>query len=251
MSRRRSTIKPAAFASEAELCATFLAAVADNGGWTAYAETCGWDILLVRKTDGFQIGIQAKLRLNLDVVSQSLEDHGASGADQPSPDCRAVLVPWGRNNGARICKYIGLTVIEVKPERASPREIGFRPRLPGAKAKTAADETWHEWAPSRRHTLPDYVPDVRAGASAPLRLTDWKISAIKIAVTLDHRGFVTRADFKHIGIDHRRWLSAETGWLRNDNGRFVRGKAMPDFRAQHPRVYDEISAERNVWILRD
>lgn len=249
MSRHRRAKAAASFASEADLCASFLAAVEANGQWVAYPETCDWDILLARRADGFQIGIQAKLRLNLDVIAQSLEDGGAMSADGPGPDCRAVLIPWGRNSCERICKYIGLTVIEVKPERTSPREIGFRPRLPGLKAKPAASETWHEWAPVRRHDLPDYVPDVRAGASAPLRLTNWKISAIKIAVTLDHRGFVTRADFKHIGIDHRRWLSAETRWLRNDNGRFVRGAAMPDFKAQHPRVYGEISADRDKWIL--
>jgi hypothetical protein len=40
-----------------------------------YPETEGWDILLVRVSDGFQIGIQAKLALNIGVINQCLE-HG-------------------------------------------------------------------------------------------------------------------------------------------------------------------------------
>ena len=64
MRRRRETRQ--AFRSEADLCAAFLAALEREHAkkWMAYAETAGWDILLVRLKDGFQIGIQAKLALN-------------------------------------------------------------------------------------------------------------------------------------------------------------------------------------------
>ena len=81
------------FAREADLCSTFLALVPDS--WLVYAETGGFDILLVRKEDGFQIGVQAKLRLNAKVVCQALETGRASAITNPNPDCRAVLVPKG------------------------------------------------------------------------------------------------------------------------------------------------------------
>lgn len=60
------------FPTEAALCAAFIAAI-DKRAWTPYAETAGWDILLVRKVDGFQIGVQAKLVFNLDVVNQAID----------------------------------------------------------------------------------------------------------------------------------------------------------------------------------
>ena len=93
--------------------------------------------------------------------------------------------------------------------------------------------------------LPEYVPDVSAGASAPVQLTDWKIRAIKIAVLLEKRGFVTRSDFKGIGIDHRRWL-APNDWLKIENGRYIAGR-LPDFKAQHPKNYAEIVADFDKW----
>jgi hypothetical protein len=83
------------------------------------------------------------------------------------------------------------------------------------------DQYWFEMAPIRRHDLPEYVPDVAAGSSSPIQLTKWKIAAIKIAITLERRGYVTRLDFKKQGIDHRRWLAVGTNWLRAVDGKFV------------------------------
>jgi len=98
-----------------------------------------------------------------------------------------------------------------------------------------------------RHRLPEYVPDVVAGSPSPVQLTDWKIAAIKIAVILEKRGYLTRADFKHINIDHRRWLPSAAGWLVLDEGRYLKSKFFPNFKLQHPRVYDEIAADYEKW----
>ncbi len=231
------------FATEADLCARFIGAI--DKGWTAYAETAGWDILLVRNEDGFQIGIEAKLKLNLHVINQALED-SIHWVGHAGPDCRAVLVPDNEAGFEKIAAYIGLTIIRVRP----PYERGvsgptFTPYLPRIKDGWSHSE-WHEWCPTKRHTLPDYVPDVAAGSSAPIQLTAWKIAAIKIAVTLEQRGYVTRDDFKAHKIDHRRWLTPN-GWLRNEGGRYV-AAAMPDFRAQHPRVFEEVAADAAKWL---
>ena len=80
------------FPTEAALCAQFIELI-DKRIWTPYAETQGWDILLVRRVDGFQIGIQAKLSLNIDVIAQAIESSGHWSATAAGPDCRAVLVP--------------------------------------------------------------------------------------------------------------------------------------------------------------
>lgn len=245
--------KPArekSFKTEVELCQRFLSAVGED--WTSFSETAGWDILLVRKSDGFQIGIEAKLKLNMHVITQAIETGNSYSALSPGPDCRAVLVPdEPAGSFDLIAGYIGFTIIRVSAPDRDVQRFGkvevFRPYLP--RIENVWGEQWFECAPARRHELPEYVPDVPAGAAAPVQLTSWKISAIKIAITLELRGYVTRADFKHHGIDYRRFIAPEYGWLRVEDGRYVRGARFPDFTLQHPKVYQEISADSEKWLL--
>ena len=244
--------KEESYATEAEMCAQFIAEIGED--WIAYPETEGWDILLVRKADGFQIGVEAKLRLNGKVMTQALEEwYTFSGSERAGPDCRAVLVPEGKTgNLSRVAAYVGLTVVTIRKPAPSGgwythgNRAQFTPALPTDR-KYENPCAWHELCPAKRHELPEYVPDVPAGDAAPVQLTKWKIAAIKIAVLLEKRGFVARSDFKHLNIDHRRWLPHEGGWLTlNDNG-FVAGPRLPDFKRQHPRVYDEIAADFDQW----
>lgn len=239
--------KPVPFAKETDLCAAFLAGVAKTGGWTAYAETAGWDILLVRDADGFQIGIEAKLKLNAEVIAQALED--GYWPDRSGPDCRAVLVPEDSARGGfdKIAAYIGFTIIRVATGSTAYCRPPFMPSLPKIEDRQWGHNDWHELCPTKRYQLPEYVPDVAAGSSAPLQLTSWKIAAIKIAVTIEKRGYVTRTDFKHHGIDHRRWIASVPGWLKIENGRYVANR-MPDFKRDHPRVYAEIAADAEKWL---
>ena len=240
--------KPKPFATEVELCKRFLSGIPKE--WTAFAETAGWDILLVRNSDGFQIGIQAKLRLNIEVVNQAIEDGRSYSATRPGPDCRAILVPdCDAGSFSTICGYIGITIIRVYDPGRDHRSYGnglkFYPYLPSEKQPYDSGD-WFECCPVKRHTLPEYVPDVAAGASSPTQLTDWKIRAIKIAVTLEKRGFVTRHDFKAHNIDYRRWIAAD-GWLKAVNGRYIAHR-MPDFKRQHPVVYEQIAADAEKWM---
>ncbi|QPC44033.1 hypothetical protein HW532_15835 [Kaustia mangrovi] len=235
------------FETEAALCAAFIADL--EKGWTAYPETAGWDILLVRDGDGFQVGVEAKLRLNAKVICQALEG-GPWSVDLPGPDCRAVLVPEGvGRHYDQICAYIGLTVITMR--RLKPGRYlhpAYTPNLPRENDSYFTGKSWREWCPTERCPLPDYIPDVAAGASAPIQLTDWKIKAIKIAVLLGKRGYVTRADFKALRLDIRRWLPNSCAWLVVTDGGFVAGPYFPDFRSQHPEVYGQIEADAEDWM---
>lgn len=240
-------VKSPAFESEVALCSAFIDAV-DKRIWTPYAETAGWDILLARRADGFQIGVQAKLQFNVDVVVQAIEEYGHWSAAAAGPDCRAVLVPAGGiRKLARVCDYIGVIVLSVYPQ-TSTRHYGHRiePGLPDrSDSYRGGGSAWHEWAPAERHKLPEYVPDVAAGAPSPLQLTEWKIKAIKIAVMLELRGAVSRRHFGELQIDHRRWIA--NGWVILGNGGYIRG-AMPDFAKQHPKVYEKIKADAAKWM---
>lgn len=161
------------FAKEADLCAAFINALPKE--WTAYPETGGFDILLVRQPDGFQIGIEAKLKLNAKVLLQAAEDTRHYYVDMPGPDCRAVLVPEGYNRElAALARLLCVTVVTYRPPQRGVIASAIWPELPKPKDHHWAHD-WHELCPSDRIPLPEWVPDVTAGASAPVALTDWKI----------------------------------------------------------------------------
>lgn len=244
------------FSSEAMMCLTFVRHLPRE--WTAYPETGGYDLLLARKNDGVQVGIEAKLTLNAKVICQIREDYW--DVDKPNPDFRAILIPHGAAGSlAPICSMLGITVIEQMDKatfEASSywRRESFHPQLPRiGDIYWGSQEEWYDWAPLSRIELPDYVPDVVAGHSAPVKLTPWKIKALKIAILVETRGYVTRADFKAIQIDHRRWLDPWVKWLQQGEkrGTYVAGPRLGDFKAQHPKNYEEIKADIDKWRPKD
>lgn len=240
--------RSATFASEAQLCRAFISDVEEKGicaEWKVYAETAGFDILLVRKIDGAQIGVEAKLSLNLKVLMQSRPEGVHWNFVERGPDYRAVLVPNTASGGLEgLCAALGITVIRqrIPGETYKP---DFYPSLPCESYGMVTE--WHEWAPMQRCALPDYIPDVTAGAPSPVSLTHWKIAAIKLAIILEDRP-VTRADFKALKLSPARWTDPFTKWLIPGVGGYIRGPGLPNFLAQHPRNYEEIRADRAKWM---
>ncbi|MBZ9847186.1 hypothetical protein LB565_04180 [Mesorhizobium sp. CA14] len=256
------------FENEAALCAAFIAGLPD--GWTAYAETAGFDILLVRQADGAQIGVEAKMTLNAKVLLQAAEGlyAGRGNGERASPDFRAALVPSGAAGVEMkaIARYLGITVVEVQSQAARDEEARavaerwgitswrarendkpvFTPELPVAGRHEWREE-WVDHCPPERCKVPDYVPDVAAGASGPSQLSEWKIKAIKICIVLERRGFVTPADFKHLKIDRKRWLDMR--WLApsEERGRYIPGRSPLNLRAAHPVNYGQVEADFDKW----
>lgn len=246
--------------TEADLCAAFIAEVtrapkrSDQPRWIAYPETAGFDILLVRAGDGVQVGIEAKLALNPHVLAQALPERERWFASaQPGPDYRAVLVPHGKCNVhvGRLCAALGVTVVLWLGRRGegyyADNSYGpaFSPDLPRETGYDFGADGWYEWAPLTRCPVPEYIPDVRAGCSAPIALTVWKVKAIKLVVLAAERP-VTRADFKHLQLAPTSWL-CPGGWLDRVPGGWVVGPRTPDFARQHPRNFAEIVADRERW----
>lgn len=245
---------------EAAMVADFTA-WAQHSGWIAYAETAGWDVLLVRPADGFQIGVEAKLSLNVAVLCQAIgrESRYTRGV---GPDCRAVLAPRPKtqNGLPTLAKQLGIVVIAgsaPNPHRYHRRgEVrwsgpAFTPELPDVCTRydrtddEMAAHGWPELCPDRRCTLPEYVPDVTGGHTAPVALTPWKIQAIKAAIILETVGTITRADLLALKIDPSRWTQY---WLRSiGEKRWVAKPNMPAFRAQHPVNYEQIKADLAKW----
>lgn len=245
---------------EADMVADFTA-WAQHSGWTVYAETAGWDVLLVRPSDGFQIGVEAKLVLNVAVLCQVISRE-SSYLRGVGPDCRAVLAPRPKtqNGLPDLARQLGIVIVTGGPPdrfryavRGAPAWRGpeFSPELPGNRRRSVdtAEELsrwgWPEMCPDRRCALPEYIPDVVGGHSAPVALTPWKIQAIKAAIILETRGWITRADFKALNIDPSRWTQF---WLTSiGDKRWAPARGLPDFKAQHPVNYEQIKADLPKW----
>ncbi|MFY0633657.1 MAG: hypothetical protein JXQ91_07590 [Vannielia sp.] len=245
------------FRKEADLCEAYLSKVPK--GWTPYPETQGWDILLVHDT-GFQIGIEAKLRLNPKVITQALDRSYRRGT-WPGPDCRAVLVPdvgGQQRELADICRALEITVITVR-RRSYSSGWDIRPDLPrgDTMAKIKSDqrlwlgtEVWFDQVPAQRLKLPEYVPDVPAGVAAPVVLGHWKIQAIKACIWVERHGSITRKHFDCLDLSPSRWMNGY--WLRKGpkRGLWVKGSSFPgpQFRSVHPAVYEQIEADYEKWV---
>jgi hypothetical protein len=245
------------FEKETDLCNAFIKALPD--GWVSYNETGGFDILLVRASDDFQIGIEAKLRLNAKVITQAAEYLNPCHADNSGPDCRAVLIPeYVSGDLAEICRLVGIEVIRMRHPDHNPgwsRGHGhlFDPELPGPNSRghyawrEEEGVVWPNLMPHKRITLPDWVPDTCAGDKCPVTLTGWKIRAIKIAVMLEKTGYVTRKDFAELDISMSRWTQGR--WLKPSEsyGQWIKGPNFPDFRKQHPVNFEQIAGDFSVW----
>lgn len=229
------------FATEADLVAAFCAAIPKREAWTQYHETAGWDVLLVGK-DGIQVGIEAKLALNTKALDQALPGRWV---DERGPDYRAVLVPrYGvQNHLGSIARHVGIVVIGFLDNGCAQ----FQPSLPDESYEYGLRD-WPNWCPAERCKLPDYIPDVTGGHSAPVALTDWKVRAIKLLILLERRGVVTRADMKALKISPTRWTDHWHGFLApGPHGGYVRCARTPDLKAQHPINWPEIEADFDQW----
>jgi hypothetical protein len=229
------------FKTEAELCAAFIAWAGDRG-WTAYAETADWDILLVNRADGTQCGVQAKLHFNATLMRQVLP---TNHYDEKGPDHRAILLPKKDQEVVAVCQAIGIEHIAYNNDKrwtaveTSPFHFGHS----NEEFTVDLSNLRYDWNPAQREDLPEFVPDCPAGASAPLKLTHWKIQALKICAILELEGEITTKRIKETGVSQGRWIIPEMGWLTKKpdgkRGEYVRGPRL-NFDKQHPIVYQQI-----------
>jgi hypothetical protein len=235
------------FDSEAALCAAFIAWLRrDVPAVKWYSEWAGWDILLVLP-EGWQIGVQAKIRLNAEVLGQaapSIYDDGIVG-----PDFRAILVPE-RNGWSGIAERLGLVAFwaYAQPydyERRKAGEWDFLPVLCSPRHyEVAIAEGWTDWSPVKRHELPAVEStDSIAGSSAPVTLTPWKLGALRVLAELAVGGTITTKRIRQIGISPARWTTS--CWLMpgEKRGDWVRGTKCPRFDEQHPTAFAAALAE--------
>lgn len=231
----------APYRTEVELCAAF-AECAKAAGWTVYPETCEWDLLLVGP-EGVQIGVQAKLRFNATLLRQALPEH-INDLDRPAPDYRAILLPSGDQEIRAVCSAIGLIYFHGEPRRFGDFGKDEAVVFHGLDflERRYSDLAHRNWNPLERHPLPEYIPDVAGGASAPVRLTEWKVCALRVCAEIEISGEITTKKIREIGCDPRRWTAS--GWIvpGSKRGLWKAGDLLR-FPKQHPTVYQQILAE--------
>ncbi len=263
-------MKPAlpTFETEAALCQAFIAHIRSVApDWIVYPETANWDILLVHRVGGWQIGVEAKLSLNAKVLVQAIDGIRRGYG----PDFRAVLVGRVVAENACLANSLGLTVIApeavmgevgyfARRARQGPKIPVFRPALPETESLVQIGSWWSNWDrevwydrfPVERCGLPDYVPEVAAGVPSPMILSDWKIRAMRVCVWVERHQIITRAEFRDLGIDPSRWMNGL--WLKAGAGRgeWVAGPHFPAdrFRREHPSIFARIEADYSEWSQR-
>jgi len=204
--------------TEADLCTQFIAAAT---GWTAYPETRGWDMLLTRR--GIQVGVQAKLQANEDVLLQAMPDMGSYNSPRRrqalvrGPHYRLVLVGgWpGRTDAARmdnrrrwceLAQHLRLLVASPPENQWQTWLVGRWPVLnlqtvyggPYVGRPTPIWWRWYRWQTLRPEILPSVVPRVPAGVPCPEQVTPWSITAVRLERRCAERGWVTIADAREL-----------------------------------------------------
>lgn len=207
--------------TEAEICDIFRTA-AEGDGWVVYPEIGQWDLLLVWSGDhpqwrgtpkidpGTQIGIEAKLRANVDALAQCIERPKTTG-----PDYRAVLAPRVGASFRTVAKALSVATYSIagntpKPDGDLDSDLVYMSRG-GIRQPIMAPPMDLQWHPKRRHKLPPIVPTFSGGEASPRSLTRWRISALRIMARLRAGEEMSAADFRAAGTDHRIWV--QYGWV--------------------------------------
>lgn len=227
--RLRSEAIRKTYRTEGSLCDAF-ALEARSGGFQVHAETSGWDLLLVR--GDLQVGVQAKLRPNLDVLVQALPPQWRMHEnDAAGPDVRAVLVPDSNPTFNRIAAELGIAVFDMN---------GHLMENVVQHAKLW-DHGSPEWVP------PCEITAIGGGRSGPVQITEWKVAAMALCERVRERGHVTRNDFRELRISPSTWVRC--GWLRVEKvgrqWRYLLGETMlPDER--WPEIAKALSSKPTV-----
>lgn len=229
MRSRRSrwrTPRVAPFASEAALC-DVLREVVKTVGWTFYPETGGWDALLVLP-DETQVGVQAKLRANVDVLAQAIVPPRRVG-----PDVHAVLVPSCSSAFRDVAHELGFAVLIGDRLRRAPD-----PEIRGVGAYVGPRYLEHSVSKAPRVThlagrcwLPPFVPDLPAGVPSPRSVSPFRVAAARLCAELREGFEPTNAELKERGLAPSTWIGR---WLAPVEGtrprryRPIVGVTLPD-----------------------
>lgn len=208
---------------------------AKDMGWKVFPETGNHDLLLVAgegvKTKnarpGDQIGVQAKLSGNVEVLAQAMPDHWG----EKGPHWHAVLVPVAVKEFDQVARRLGLLTFEAtkrvwkehrwRRERSIEHELTY---LPPVMRHYYTEPEWH----------PDVEILVPAGVKSPRSVTPWKVKSVRLCLDAIERGFLTIYDFRQAGVNITTWK--QYGWVEasgEKHGRAMKYKLVLDQNPPH------------------
>jgi len=145
-----------------------------------------------------QIGVQAKLKDNLEVLAQTISFYG------PAPDLRAVLVPRASKEFLTVARALKIFVIigaslEWNYITAKGRWV--------KEIETDLDKYNKKYLTNseKKCWVPEVEINVPAGVKSPKVITEWKIKAVKLCIKLNQRGYLTAKDFKEAKVSMVIW----------------------------------------------
>lgn len=198
------------YKSEEELCSGF-AEYARSAGWRVYPETSNWDLLLVATPEvktknvrsGDQLGIQAKLNANIEVLRQAMPQPDA----RRGPNFHGVLVPRVTPDFREVAHGLFITPIagtrNVYTDR--PKTVqGFKHQLLFLNPLFRLEYSEPLWCPEVEVWTP-------AGVPSPASLTPWKFKAVRLCIEGRAKGFLTSSDFYAQRMGKTLWI--RNGWV--------------------------------------
>lgn len=197
---------------EAEVCEKFKALMEDSG-WVVYPETSDWDLVCVGPR-GVQVGVEAKGRANIMVLYQALHGDRFPGCKKIGPDYHAVLVPKAVPEFKKLAHILGVIVFDYEDiTKFGANSIDrFRLRLGWLSEELDNPMLWNH---SKPLWTPPVVVEVPAGVQSPVKVTQWKVSAVRLCMLLRERGYITTRDFRDFGIR----LTVYWRWRLKNSGR--------------------------------
>jgi len=179
--------------TESELCQQFRDMIEKVSGWDVFPETSGWDLLLVGP-GGVQVGIQAKLRASIVVLSQTIHGERWPGSRLSGPDYRMILVPKCSAEFEDVARELHIQVLEFET---------FNEDIASFELQHLSDYTngtWYCWEHKKQCWTPPITVNVPAGVPSPRSVTPWKINAVKLCMRLRDNGYITSRDFQEFNI---------------------------------------------------
>lgn len=208
MTRRRSRRWPREqpeYKAEGELCDRFGAAM-QRRGWLVYPEVAEWDLLLV-SPGGVQVGVEAKLRCNLEVLSAIV----GRARRRDVPHHLAALVPQASKHLETVCHSLGFhcwdhyTILDLEPP-ADARIVHARGGWPAEEILGVKEAK--RWKHGGGIKLPEVPIQTGGGRAAPKVMSAWRLNALRLCALLEARGWVSSQDFRTHGVNPQRWRVA-------------------------------------------
>ncbi len=207
---------------EHELCEAFINNLSDK--WDVYPECYGWDMLLVNVIDGYQAGVQAKLKENIYVIYQALTllNDYYNHARKIGPDYAIILTPSVGLDFRTVCEKCGL--INCNQNYNLDLLLPMHNKL----------------LFQQQYEVPKFKLQSKCGVSSPRRMSKWRENALNIMLEYDKKGYVTSADFKKLSLSHS---LMSTEFFRPNENREKDGKLLKYFLIEEKSLIKGYEAE--------